>query len=91
MQAELNGETKPVLRQRRGVIWCPHCDRSCQDTGGEQYCDGCHAKFTDDAAEASAPARRNRRAEAVEATEVAEEEPIELEDVTILIAEEESD
>ena len=86
MQAELNGETKPVLRQRRGVIWCPHCDRSCQDLGGEQYCDGCNAKFIDDAAEA--PARRNRR---TVAAVVAEEEPIELEDATILIAEEESD
>ena len=89
MQAELNGETKPVLRQRRGVIWCPHCDRSCQDLGGEQYCDGCNAKFIDDAAEA--PARRNRRTVAAEAAEAAEEEPIELEDATILIAEEESD
>ena len=90
MQAELNGETRPVLRHRRGVIWCPHCDRSCQDLGGEQYCDGCNAKFIDDAAEAPtpAPARRNRRTEAAQA---AEEEPIELEDATILIAEEESD
>ena len=86
MQAELNGETKPVLRQRRGVIWCPHCDRSCQDIGGEQYCDGCNAKFIDDAAEA--PARRNRRTEAAEVTE---EEPIELEDATILVAEEASE
>ena len=59
MQADLNGETKPVLRHRRGVIWCPHCDRSCQDIGGEQYCDGCNAKFIDDAAE-PAPRRRRR-------------------------------
>ena len=86
MQAELNGETKSVLRHRRGVIWCPHCDRSCQDIGGEQYCDGCNAKFTDDAAEA--PARRNRRTEAVE---VVEEEPIALEDATILVTEEASE
>ena len=86
MQAELNGETKPVLRHRRGVIWCPHCDRSCQDIGGEQYCAGCHAKFTDDAAEA--PARHSRRTEAVEVTE---EEPIALEDATILVTEEASE
>ena len=86
MQAELNGETRPVLRHRRGVIWCPHCDRSCQDIGGEQYCDGCNAKFTDDAAEA--PARRNRRTEVVE---VVEEEPIALEDATILVTEEASE
>ena len=87
MQAELNGEIKPVLRQRRGVIWCPHCDRSCQDIGGEQYCDGCNAKFIDDAAE-PAPAPRSRRTEAAEVTE---EEPIELEDATILVTEEASE
>ena len=86
MQAELNGEIKPVLRHRRGVIWCPHCDRSCQDIGGEQYCAGCNAKFTDDAAEA--PARRSRRTEVVEVTE---EEPIALEDATILVTEEASE
>ena len=88
MQAELNGETKPVLRHRRGVIWCPHCDRSCQDIGGEQDCDGCNAKFTDDASSVQAPAPRNRRTEAVEVTE---EEPIELEDATILVTEEASE
>ena len=86
MQAELNGETRPVLRHRRGVMWCPHCDRSCQDVGGEQYCDGCNAKFIDDVVEAPAPARtrRNRR---TEDAEVVEEEQIELEDATILVTE----
>ena len=85
MIAELNGETKAVLRHRRGVMWCPFCDRSKQDAGSEQYCDGCHAKFTDDAAEApvvaEAPSRRRRAEEApaeepvaeVVAEEVAEE------------------
>ena len=33
MIAELNGETKVVLRHRRGVMWCPFCDRSKQDEG----------------------------------------------------------
>ena len=84
MQAELNGETRPVLRHRRGVIWCPHCDRSCQDRGGEQYCAGCNAKFTDDVAE-PAPAPRNRR------TKAAEKGPIELEDATILVTEDASE
>tara|TARA_R110002012_G_scaffold270925_1_gene456083 strand:- start:85 stop:300 length:216 start_codon:yes stop_codon:yes gene_type:complete len=67
-------------------MWCPHCDRSCQDVGGEQYCDGCNAKFIDDVVEAPAPARtrRNRR---TEDAEVVEEEPIELEDATILVTE----
>jgi len=71
MQAELDGEVKPVIRHRRGVMWCPFCDRSSQDRGGEQYCDKCRARFTDDAVEPVQPRpRRNRRAEA---------EPINLE------------
>jgi ribosomal protein L37AE/L43A len=78
MIAELNGETKAVLRHRRGVLWCPFCDRSRQDGGSEQRCDGCHAKFTDEAAEApvatEAPATsRRRRAEEAPAEEPVEE------------------
>ena len=79
MIAELNGETKVVLRHRRGVMWCPFCDRSKQDEGSEQYCDGGYAKFTDEAAEvpvvAEAPAtpRRRRAAEEPVAEAVVEE------------------
>ena len=75
MIAELNGETKVVLRHRRGVMWCPFCDRSRQDGGLEQRCDGCFAVFTDEAAETApeAPPRR-RRATAQEGAEEAEEE-----------------
>ena len=79
MIAELNGETKVVLRHRRGVMWCPFCDRSKQDEGSEQYCDGCHAKFTDEAAEvpvvaeAPAPPRRRSAAEEPVAEAVVEE------------------
>ena len=60
-------------------MWCPFCDRSKQDEGSEQYCDGCHAKFTDDAAEAPvvaeapAPSRRRRAAEEPVEEVVAEE------------------
>ena len=63
MIAELNGETRPVLRHRRGVIWCPFCDRSRMDEGIDLHCDGCHAKFTDEAAETPATPRRRRAAE----------------------------
>lgn len=83
MTAELNGETRPVLRHRRGVIWCPFCDRSRMDEGTELYCDGCHAKFTDEATEvpvvteAPAPSRRRK----------VEEEPAE-EPVEEVVAEE---
>ena len=72
MIAELNGETKAVLRHRRGVMWCPFCDRSRQDEGSEQRCDGCFAVFTDDAAEtAPEAAPRRRRATAEEGAEEA--------------------
>ena len=65
MIAELNGETRPIMRHRRGVIWCPFCDRSKQDEGMEQSCDGCGACFADDAIEAAPeaaePAPRRRK------------------------------
>ena len=78
MIAELNGETKVVLRHRRGVMWCPFCDRSRQDEGSEQRCDGCFAVFTDDAAEtAPEAAPRRRRATAQESVEEAEVEATE--------------
>ena len=32
MIAELNGMTRPITRQRRGLLWCPWCDRSWQDS-----------------------------------------------------------
>ena len=77
MQAELEGTIRAVTRNRRGVMWCPFCDRSSQNVGGEQFCDGCHAKFTDDALEETlvaeeAPRRRGRPSQTP-----AEEEPAE--------------
>ena len=66
MQAELDGKTLAVTRHRRGVMWCPFCDRSRQDNGMEQFCDGCNAKFVDEVAEAVgdvAPRRRGRPSE----------------------------
>jgi hypothetical protein len=44
-------------------MWCPFCDRSRQDVGGEQWCDGCNGKFSDEAIEVVgdvAPRRRGR-------------------------------
>jgi ribosomal protein L37AE/L43A len=46
MQAVLEGEIREVIRRHRGVIWCPFCDRSCQE-GTNIWCDGCHAQFQD--------------------------------------------
>jgi len=60
----VTGETRLVIRHRRGVVWCPFCDRSRMDTGPEMMCDGCNAVFKDDAAEPiqESPPRRRRRA-----------------------------
>ena len=60
----LTGESRQVIRHRRGVVWCPFCDRSRMDTGPEMVCDGCNAVFKDDAAEPiqESPPRRGRRA-----------------------------
>ena len=62
MQAELEGVKRPVVRYRRGVIWCPFCDRSTQDEGIDVWCDGCNAQFMDEANEsvAVAPVRKGR-------------------------------
>ena len=77
MQAELDGKTLAVTRHRRGVMWCPFCDRSRQDNGMEQFCDGCNAKFVDEVAESVgdvAPRRRGRSSEVADPDpEVAEE------------------
>lgn len=62
MQAELEGVIRPVVRYRRGVIWCPFCDRSTQDEGIDVWCDGCNAQFMDEANETVAvtPVRKGR-------------------------------
>ena len=60
----VTGETRQVIRHRRGVLWCPFCDRSRMDTGPDMICDGCNAVFKDDAVEPiqESPPRRGRRA-----------------------------
>ena len=60
----VTGETRLVIRHRRGVVWCPFCDRSRMDTGPGMVCDGCNAVFKDDATEPiqESPPRRRRRA-----------------------------
>ena len=74
MQAELQGETRPVIRHRRGVIWCPFCDTSAVDRDLIR-CASCTASYTDEASEVistAAPRTRRARAEEVEATPVEE-------------------
>ena len=47
MYATLNGEVRQVVREHRGVIWCPFCDRSSQISKEPMWCDGCHGQFSD--------------------------------------------
>ena len=51
----VTGETRPVIRNRRGVLWCPFCDRSRMNIGVEMICDGCNAVFKDDSADVAVP------------------------------------
>lgn len=61
----ITGETRPVIRRRRGVLWCPFCDRSRQETINEaMHCAGCNAQFSEDTSDpiGEPPTRRRRRA-----------------------------
>ena len=80
MIAELDGESRAILRHRRGVMWCPFCDRSRQDEGMEQYCEGCHAKFVEDGVGMATGAteggpRRRRRVVDADATNSTDDAP----------------
>ena len=55
MNATLNDETRPIIRERFGVIWCPFCDRSRQLSMDGAFCDGCRAAFTESPVEEAAP------------------------------------
>ena len=48
MIAISNGEARAVVRQMRGVMWCPFCDRSRHETA-PPFCDGCRAEFSEPA------------------------------------------
>ena len=41
------GESRPVIRERRGVVWCPFCDRSRQVATTGPICQGCGIEFVD--------------------------------------------
>ena len=55
MNATLNNETRPIIREHRGVVWCPFCDRSRQLSMDGSFCDGCRAEFTESPVEEAAP------------------------------------
>lgn len=86
MIAILDGETRPVLRHRRGVMWCPFCDRSTQDEGVDRWCDGCHAQYEDEVSTAETletpeTPRRGRRAAATSEADESEDVDDETADV----------
>ena len=45
------GESRPVIRERRGVAWCPFCDRSRQVVTTGPICEGCCVEFVDTVAD----------------------------------------
>jgi ribosomal protein L37AE/L43A len=70
------GEIRAIVRERRGVIWCPFCDRSQQLGLGLSYCSGCHVTFADsvvaeaeETAEAPASTSRRNRGTTTESTD----------------------
>ena len=82
MEAILDGEAKVVIRERRGVIWCPFCDRSMMIRFA-LFCSGCNAVFSNteedvkDGAPAPAPRSRVRAHEAAVPEPEAEEPQVE--------------
>ena len=59
MIAISNGEARAVVRQMRGVMWCPFCDRSRHETT-PPFCEGCRGEFSEPAAPQSASGGRAR-------------------------------
>ena len=45
------GESRPVIRERRGVAWCPFCDTSRQVVTTGPICEGCGVEFVDTVAD----------------------------------------
>ena len=73
----ITGESRPVVRHRNGVVWCPFCDRSMQDTSTRLICGGCNAAFKEDAPEVTEPPtpRRRRQTEQDPPTDVEPTDP----------------
>tara|TARA_R100000306_G_scaffold62032_1_gene66695 strand:+ start:1366 stop:1638 length:273 start_codon:yes stop_codon:yes gene_type:complete len=75
------GESRPVVRERRGVAWCPFCDRSRLVATTGPICEGCGVEFVD-AVPAPAPVveevvavveKRRKQSEVVEEPAAEEE------------------
>ena len=62
---QATGEVRQVVRERRGVAWCPFCDRSRMVATTGPFCDGCRCEFRDaviEVQEEPATPRRRRQA-----------------------------
>jgi protein-arginine kinase activator protein McsA len=88
MQAELNGEVRPITRNRRGVVWCPFCDTSSVLSSELLGCTSCLATFSDEASDIEQPRPRRRRA--VRIPEEAPEDDTSVPEMTITAMPEES-
>ena len=75
MQAQLNGETRPVIRNRRSVVWCPFCDTSSVLAEDLVRCASCFAVFSEEAAQVAVPEESRRRRRASEEQVAEAEEP----------------
>ena len=59
---QATGEVRQVVRERRGVAWCPFCDRSRLVATTGPFCDGCRCEFRDAVVEVQEePATPRRR------------------------------
>ena len=61
---QATGEVRQVVRERRGVAWCPFCDRSRLVATTGPFCDGCRCEFRDavvEVEEEQATPRRRRQ------------------------------
>ena len=59
---QATGEVRQVVRERRGVAWCPFCDRSRLVATTGPFCDGCRCEFRDAVVEGQEePATPRRR------------------------------
>ena len=79
MEAELNGEVRPIIRHLRGVLWCPFCDFSHVATALVLRCFHCAAIFRDPVVEIPVPETPSRKRRTV-TTNTEETETTILED-----------
>ena len=79
---QATGEVRQVVRERRGVAWCPFCDRSRMVATPGPFCDGCRCEFRDAVIEVQEEPATPRRRRQASNSEVAGEVEAEATDST---------